>query len=312
MYWRACVASSEMGIGSSRFFIFKTKKVNWKSKHLRVIALLVVLALSFWFFFRSASSNFSALQVQGISSPLPFEQNSQNAWFSALPEGVGQPVYHYSVIPGGARSRAELERELRRDPLVASHYSGFRAALAHMVRTPAPRHVYVSYRLGDRIYWTRKTVMLFAGETLLTDGTYYVRTRCGNRISETPRSPHSPSEPAVEDLDRPVRQEFDPLNLPFAPLTQEYDSFLVALNSPDGPGHSPDPPLLPLVPLVPCCGPSAPSPRSPGVPQPTPTPPPAPLPQPGPSPVVAPEPPSLLLFIVGTAGMLLIWTLRRS
>jgi hypothetical protein len=293
-----------MGIGASRLFIFKTKKINRTRKHFRVIALLAVPALSFWFFFRSASSNFSARQVQGISSSLPFEWNPQNARFSAMPESLKQPIYRYSVIPGGARSREELQDAVRRDPVVASHYSGFRGPSVHVVRLAAPHHVYVSYRFGNHIYWTRNTVTLFAGETLLTDGTNYARTRCGNRISETPRGPNLPAEPVSEDLDRPVRPELDPLNLPSALLTREDDPFLVALNPPYAPGRGPVPPLFPVVPLVPCCGPSAPSPKSPVIPRP-------PLPPP-PNPVVTPEPPALLLFIVGTAGTLLIWTLRRS
>jgi hypothetical protein len=114
-----------------------------------------------------------------------------------------RPVYPYSVIPGGAYSVAELDAALRADPVAAAHYAVF--ARAQMRLTPAPDSVvaYVSYRQGDRIYWTRRKLHVAAQEALLTDGNHTARARCGNRISLTPQSPVGVTEPSASDLDLP-------------------------------------------------------------------------------------------------------------
>jgi len=112
-----------------------------------------------------------------------------------------RPVYRYSVIPGGVRSAAELALAMQRDPVVAAHYADFDVAAAHLVRVEKPRFVHVSYRIGDKIYWTRKTVRLAAGEYLLSDGKHLARTRCGNRIADEVSGPVLDDEPATEVLD---------------------------------------------------------------------------------------------------------------
>lgn len=108
-------------------------------------------------------------------------------------------VYPYSIIPGGAWSRAELTSALERDPVAAEHYRGLRAEAAHMERMPGARAVYVSFRKNDKVYWTRHTVTLAAGEAVLSDGENLARARCGNRISLTPQQPTGPEV----DLDTP-------------------------------------------------------------------------------------------------------------
>jgi len=128
-----------------------------------------------------------------------------------VPESGAAPaprrVYRYSVVPGGALDRAELAQVIRSDRLVAAHYADFDVARAHPVTVSAPRAVYVSYRKDGRIYWTRKKVMLQAGETLLTDGLNEMRARCANRISELPRFPVEENAPNPEILDRLVNEE---------------------------------------------------------------------------------------------------------
>src|SRR5262245_45968937 len=78
-----------------------------------------------------------------------------------------RPHYRHSVIPGGAYSSEELAAIIRRDTVVAAHYSTVDAFNVRPVVTTAPRMAYVSYRVGDRVFWTRKPVRIPAGETLL-------------------------------------------------------------------------------------------------------------------------------------------------
>jgi hypothetical protein len=79
-------------------------------------------------------------------------------------------IYPYSVVAGGVGTRAELERIIRSDKVVAAHYAAFAVDKAQPVTVAKPRAVHVSYRKGDQVYWTAKKVMLAQGETLLSDG----------------------------------------------------------------------------------------------------------------------------------------------
>ncbi|WLI88572.1 PEP-CTERM sorting domain-containing protein [Massilia sp. R2A-15] len=118
---------------------------------------------------------------------------------------AGQPqrlAYRYSVIPGGVHSRSELAGAVLRDPVVAAHYAKFDVTQARVVRLGAPQWMHVSYRVGEKIFWTSKKVMLAAGETIITDGKTTARTRCGNLLSAAPVAPvMMANEPAPEVLD---------------------------------------------------------------------------------------------------------------
>ncbi len=110
-------------------------------------------------------------------------------------------MYPYSVVPGGVASQAELVRIVRSDKVVATHYASFDLSRAHAVTVAKPRAVHVSYRKGDKVYWTAKKVMLREGETLLSDGKNEMRTRCANRISDVAQFPVEAHAPSAELLD---------------------------------------------------------------------------------------------------------------
>ena len=114
-----------------------------------------------------------------------------------------RPVYPFSVIPGGAYSAAELRNKLSADAVAARHYQKFQLAQVSSIETQAASLVYVSYRKGGLIYWTRKPIRLARGEKLITDGVLYARARCGNRISTTPEHPVALLEPPDYIFDRP-------------------------------------------------------------------------------------------------------------
>jgi hypothetical protein len=302
-------------------FIFNKIKVQGTSTLLLVVVLLVILPLSSWVSVPDSPPAATSPSASETSSSLPLYWN----WIapSSRLESVEKQtraVYPYSVIPGGAENRQELLSAMRDDGVVAAHYGDFRTQSVRLLRLNAERHAYVSYRIGDHIYWTSKKVTLPAGETLLTDGEHFARTRCGNRIAEAPLGPGSPSEPPVDTLDSPVTphsRDAVPVGLPAGPLAP-YDPtpYLVALYSP-GSSIAPEP-FLPFAPLFPCCGggthaitePKS----SPPTPTPIPEPPPSPnpWPQPFPPPVVTPEPGSILLLFVGVVGLFCLWALRRS
>jgi hypothetical protein len=112
-----------------------------------------------------------------------------------------RPLYRHCVMAGGVHGAAELASKLARDPVANIHYANFNVARASIVHVAKSRLVHVSYRIGDKIYWTRNKVRLAAGEELLTDGAHLVRSRCGNRIADTRQAIESDKEPAPEVLD---------------------------------------------------------------------------------------------------------------
>jgi hypothetical protein len=228
------------------------------------------------------------------SSELATGAQSGGASSSASVDLPQRPLYPYSVIPGGVESAQELRNAVAHDPLVAEHYANFDLSRAHVVRLTHGREVYVSYRLGDRIYWTKRRLLLRAGETVITDGKHEARTRCGNRISETPVKPVSKNEPASAAMDAPptfglfADNTGAPPNLPLYPSS--VDPINPALPSLPLPPSSPPITVIPP-PFFPIVGGGPPS--FPGVippPQPTPTP---------TTPTATPEPGALSLLLLG-------------
>ena len=72
-------------------------------------------------------------------------------------------VYPYSVVPGGLRDAGALRTAVAGDRAVARHFSHFDFANARLERIGEHREVYVSYRIRDTIFWTRKKVLSARG-----------------------------------------------------------------------------------------------------------------------------------------------------
>jgi len=108
--------------------------------------------------------------------------------------------YQYSVIPGGVESGEELREAIADDPVVANHYSDFGLQHVSFVTLGRDQAFYVSYRLQSGVYWTSRPMLLHRGERLVTDGFNLARVRCGNRLSEVPLLPVSPTQPTPEEM----------------------------------------------------------------------------------------------------------------
>jgi hypothetical protein len=129
-------------------------------------------------------------------------------------------VYPYSVIPGGVKNPDALRSIAASDRAVARHFSQFDYNRAHLIRLAEARDVYVSYRIRDTIFWTRKRIHLQPGELLLTDGNITARAKCGNQVSETAKPEVSDEEPEEDVLDQPVALEPMGPSLPIHPVLQ--------------------------------------------------------------------------------------------
>lgn len=277
--------------------------------------------------------------------PITNESNAPNLTFSTGPDlefyratfrdlpsdpSAERAVFPYSVIPGGVFNSKEMTTALSNDKVVKEHYADFKVEEARIIRVVADRKAYVSYRKGNRIFWSRKQVTLHEGETLLSDGEHLARTRCGNRVSAIPHSPVSPHEPEETALDAPIGLPFpavttdaipaDPawIDFPYAPIVLTAMN-LGSLPMPAGIGGGQYPVAMPP---IGCCFATAPPSQSgtsagsqpPPEPNPQPGPGagPEPGPLPGPPPIATPESSSLMLLGAGLAGIILASKLRRN
>jgi hypothetical protein len=142
-------------------------------------------------------------------------------------------IYPYSVVPGGVKDPGDLRYAALRDYVVRRHYAHFDYSHAHLVRASEAREVYLSYRVRDTVFWTRRKIRLHLGELLLTDGKITARARCGNQISDTAKPEVSGEEPDEDVLDQPVAALEAP-SLPIRPV----------LAPPGLPSGQPSPPKL--------------------------------------------------------------------
>jgi hypothetical protein len=274
------------------------------------MAVLLVESILVWSIL--APSHNSLRSANSPDSSTAIRQAATEADFLSQPPELdkdGRVFYPYSVIPGGANSDAELRSAVAHDAIVASHYADFDLKKTQVTGLSAAHAVFVSYRVGNRIFWTKNRMTLPAGERVLTDGAHMARTRCGNRVSEVPGEPVLKAEPSPEAMEvpagaGPLAVPVAPAEIPLAPppttaiVVPETPSIFIPPIPPIFPlGGSPFPPGTPTPPgtLAPPGGPIPP----PVIPPPTPPPP----------PVATPEPSSLLML---TASLACIWVFRRK
>ncbi|MGA7631943.1 MAG: PEP-CTERM sorting domain-containing protein [Terriglobales bacterium] len=193
------------------------RRRTWYRRRLRMQRILVavvvgtVLAGACWQFAPSYFSALSRHESQLASGSLWTRGNVHNNL--ALLAGQSKPqksfprianIYPYSVIPGGVKDSEDLRYAALRDYVVRRHFARFDFTHARLLRATEAREVYLSYRIRDAVYWTRRKVRLHPGELLLTDGKITARARCGNQVSDTIQPEVSNEEPDVDVLDQPV------------------------------------------------------------------------------------------------------------
>ena len=176
-----------------------------RRKHTKVgVFVCAILCSALVFFAKPAVVSWEAKSIRTAPALIPPAKD-----VAPHPETITarRVVYPHSVIPGGVQNRSELARETNQDPVVAAHYADFKTEEARVVRVEQEKLVHVSYRLNEKIFWTARQVKLPKGETLITDGRSFARTRCGNRVAVLPQEPTSTEEPPSEAFDIPIPLE---------------------------------------------------------------------------------------------------------
>jgi hypothetical protein len=180
------------------------------------LALLALIGFLAWSIFIRYADESPSFQI-AVSSGWTLADAGQNLVTRTQPAvpaaAFGRPqraVYRYSVVPGGVRTPQDLQEASDHDSVVAAHYSGFNFRRARVIRVKQAKLVYVSYRIGGQVLWSKKRLSLQVGETLITDGRTVARGRCGNQISTIERPLTSPAEPSVEALDQLIAEPVAP------------------------------------------------------------------------------------------------------
>jgi len=180
------------------------------------------------------------------SSVPPATSNHSSADVARIRSSI-RPIYPYSIVPGGVRSADDVAQAMRRDPVVAEHYAKVRPEDLREERVEQPTLVHASYRIGDKVFWTKRTLGLHPGEKVLTDGKTTIRERCGNLLTVEPLAPAL--------MDEPAAPEFDVVLSPWTPgAGYTLGSPPVFFDPPDPPDPG-DPVVGPVPPLVPPSGP---------------------------------------------------------
>lgn len=278
----------------------KKQESQWGTVRRRtgwLAALALVLALA-WVFGWSVSqrhrSNVSLLSRSSGSRALPSPLVASKGVLPAAlrNEPSRKVVYPLSIIPGGVRSIDELRGAISRDTVVSAQYAAFRMEYARILRLDRELKMHVSYRRGDKVYWTEREIKLVKGEIIITDGSETALARCGNLVADVVEGPVSPNEPTEHELNTPIP-------IPYGPVELESDNRFPGIQFVSDP-------------YVPPAGTGL---RPSGGPTPNafvPSGPPGPIPYPGtptPPPVVqVPEPGTLILLL---AGLLALWFVRK-
>jgi len=259
----------------------------------------------------------SPAKIQSVTSPrvqfYAAEVHPFNIRFASAKDdsSAKQSFYPYSVIPGGAASASELRNAVAYDSIVRLHYADFSVANARVEQLRTAQAFYVSYRIGESIFWSKDPLTIRAGETVLTDGTHLARTRCGNRLSAIPVAPVSKIEPTPEAMEAVAGGMLlasieAPEALPIAPAPETTLASAPAIPAPPPIGI-----FLPLPPFFPVgLGGTPGTPAIPGAPTTPPSGPAPPIipPTAPPPPVAAPEPSVLLMLVAGFSG---IWLMKK-
>jgi hypothetical protein len=176
-----------------------------------VTAMLLVLLTSILFFALLNRGGFSkhnaASQEQtGTTAPrTAVEQHTKPPAVSVI--HVSFRPLNLALISGGITSVEEFLQRVAEDPTLNSFFGSCEVEAA-IQPLPDDILVFMAFRRGQEIKWTRRPLLVHKGEYVLTFCGKTVLARCGNLISWTPMQPSEDVPPSL--LEAPVEESPNP------------------------------------------------------------------------------------------------------
>jgi hypothetical protein len=112
-----------------------------------------------------------------------------------------------ALIPGGITSVEEFRQRVAEDPTLNSFFGSCNVE-ATIEPLPDDILVFIAFRRGEEIKWTRRPLLVHKGEYVLTFCGKTVLARCGNLISWSPMQPSEDVPPSL--LETPIDETPNP------------------------------------------------------------------------------------------------------
>jgi hypothetical protein len=206
--------SAFAAIAVAGIYLLLRKRTGASRTRILVTSSLCLLAVMWAFGYASNHSSAASRSTAVSHNNISAHATTTGTLIAVSSRAIGPstPVYGHSVVKGGIHTLGELLNVIATDPLAAEHYKGFDISKAHFIRLDHNIMAYVSYRVdGKGIYWSSKPELIMAGEEVITDGTNFIRVRCGNMISYAPQSPAETDSPTDTNT---IVESFTPFSNP--------------------------------------------------------------------------------------------------
>ena len=176
-----------------------------------VILTLLVLLTGFLFFGHLDRGGFLkhiALSQEPTGTPTTqsgVEQQTKSAKVAVI--RVSFRPLNLALIPGGINSVEDFVKRVAADPTLSSFFG---SCNVNATIQPLPQDilVFIAFRRGQEIKWTRRPLLVHKGEYVLTFCGKTVLARCGNLISWSPMQPSEDVPPSL--LETPVEETPSP------------------------------------------------------------------------------------------------------
>ena len=172
------------------------------------VTLLVLLTLFFALLNLGGFSKHNAASQEQTGTTAPrtaVEQHTKPPAVSVI--HVSFRPLNLALIPGGITSVEEFLQRVAEDPTL-NFFFGSCDVEATIQPLPDDILVFMAFRRGQEIKWTRRPLLVHKGEYVLTFCGKTVLARCGNLISWTPMQPSEDVPPSL--LEAPVEERPNP------------------------------------------------------------------------------------------------------
>jgi hypothetical protein len=179
----------------------------------KIIVTLTVLLIVILFLAaanRGRSPKHSATSQKQTGTPKPAASEPQkSAAGSPIVRASYRPLT-FALLSGGFTSIDEFQQRVAIDPVLLSFYGNCNDSQASMQPLPDDILVFITFRRGQEIKWTRRPILVHKGEYVLTLCGRTVLARCGNFISWVPMQPSEDVPPSLLEMPADELRPEDP------------------------------------------------------------------------------------------------------